>query len=160
MEIHTLSNTQTEGTLSPSDNGSNTQNRNPRMTHVTLALKLSGGFGLPTFGQKPQSHSLSYAMAGKNQRKHFNVDNGNPKTDWASKGGMLRAVYIPVVTPNRWQRLAATNRVTEQLSKLTVESFFMSCSISWMASLIDNHYLLNLIVLVINWQHVNSKRYH
>jgi hypothetical protein len=35
------------------------------------------------------------------------------------------------------QSLAATNRVTEQLSWLAVESFFMSCSISWMASLID-----------------------
>jgi hypothetical protein len=34
--------------------------------------------------------------------------------------------------------LAATNRVTEQLSWLAVESFFMSCSISWMASLIDD----------------------
>jgi len=34
--------------------------------------------------------------------------------------------------------LAATNRVTEQLNWLTVDSFFMSCSISWMASLIDN----------------------
>jgi hypothetical protein len=34
--------------------------------------------------------------------------------------------------------LAATNRVTEQLSWLAVESFFMSCSISWMAGLIDN----------------------
>jgi hypothetical protein len=43
------------------------------------------------------------------------------------------------------QSLAATNRVTEQLSWLTVESFFMSCSISWMASLIDNLYLLDLI---------------
>jgi hypothetical protein len=53
--------------------------------------------------------------------------------------------------------LAETNRVTEQLNWLTVESFFMSCSISWMASLIDNLYLLDLIVLVINWQHVNSK---
>jgi hypothetical protein len=48
------------------------------------------------------------------------------------------------------QSLAATNRVTEQLNLLTVESFFMSCSISWMASLIDNLYLLDLIVLVIN----------
>jgi hypothetical protein len=48
------------------------------------------------------------------------------------------------------QSLAATNRVTEQLNWLTVESFFMSCSISWMASLIDNLYLLDLIVLVIN----------
>jgi len=48
------------------------------------------------------------------------------------------------------QSLAATNRVTEQLSWLAVESFFMSCSISWMASLIDNLYLLDLIVLVIN----------
>ena len=48
------------------------------------------------------------------------------------------------------QSLAATNRVTEQLNWLTVESFFMSCSIIWMASLIDNLYLLDLIVLVIN----------
>jgi hypothetical protein len=48
------------------------------------------------------------------------------------------------------QSLAATNRVTEQLNWLTVESLFMSCSISWMASLIDNLHLLNLIVLVIN----------
>jgi len=48
------------------------------------------------------------------------------------------------------QSLAATNRVTEQLSWLAVESFFMSCSISWMASLIDNLYLLDLILLVIN----------
>jgi len=55
------------------------------------------------------------------------------------------------------QSLAATNRVTEQLNCLTVESFFMSCSISWMASLIDNLYLLDLIVLVINWQHVNLR---
>jgi len=57
------------------------------------------------------------------------------------------------------QLLAATNRVTEQLNWLTVESFFMSCSIIWMASLIDNLYLLDLIGLVINWQHVNCKRY-
>jgi len=49
------------------------------------------------------------------------------------------------------QSLAATNRETEQLNWLTVDSFFMSCSISWMASLIDNLYLLDLIVLVINW---------
>jgi len=48
------------------------------------------------------------------------------------------------------QSLAATNHVTEQLSWLAVESFFMSCSISWMASLIDNLSLLDLIVLVIN----------
>jgi len=48
------------------------------------------------------------------------------------------------------QSLAATNRETEQLNWLTVDSFFMSCSISWMASLIDNLYLLDLIVLVIN----------
>jgi hypothetical protein len=48
------------------------------------------------------------------------------------------------------QSLAATNRVTEQLNWLAVESFFMSCSISWMASLIDNLYLLDFIVLVIN----------
>jgi hypothetical protein len=48
------------------------------------------------------------------------------------------------------QLLAATNRVTEQLNWLTVESFFMSCSISWMASLIDKLYLLDLIALVIN----------
>ena len=47
------------------------------------------------------------------------------------------------------QSLAATNRVTEQLNWLTVESSFMTCSISWMASLIDNLYLLDLIVLVI-----------
>jgi len=33
---------------------------------------------------------------------------------------------------------------------MTVESFFMSGLISWMASLIDNLYLLDLIVLVIN----------
>ena len=43
------------------------------------------------------------------------------------------------------QSLAATNCVTEQLNWLTVESFFMSCSISWMASLIDkvrlHHYI-------------------
>ena len=38
--------------------------------------------------------------------------------------------------------------MTEQLSWFAVESFFMSCSISWMASLIDNLYLLDLIVLV------------
>ena len=55
------------------------------------------------------------------------------------------------------QSLAETNRVTGQLNWLTVVSFFMSCSITWMASLIDNLYLLDLIVLVINWQHVNSK---
>jgi len=36
------------------------------------------------------------------------------------------------------QSLAATNCVTEQLGWLAVESLFMSCSISWMASLIDN----------------------
>jgi hypothetical protein len=48
------------------------------------------------------------------------------------------------------QSSAATNRVTEQLNWLTVESSLMSCSISWMASLIDNLYLLDLIVLVIN----------
>ena len=48
------------------------------------------------------------------------------------------------------QSLAAMNRVTEQLSWLAVDSFFMSCSISWMVSLIDNLYLLDLIVLVIN----------
>ena len=48
---------------------------------------------------------------------------------------------------------------TEQLSWLVVESFFMSCSVScWMASLIDNLYLLDLIVLVINWQHVSILR--
>ena len=46
------------------------------------------------------------------------------------------------------QLLAATNRVTEQLSWLTVES--LCCSISWMASLIDNLYHLDLVVLVIN----------
>ena len=56
------------------------------------------------------------------------------------------------------QSLAVTNRVTEQLNWLTVESFYTSCSISWMASLIDNLHLLDLIVLVINRQHVNSKR--
>jgi hypothetical protein len=41
------------------------------------------------------------------------------------------------------QTLAAKNRVTEQLSWLAVEGFFMSCSISWMASLID--------ILSISW---------
>jgi hypothetical protein len=46
------------------------------------------------------------------------------------------------------QSLAATDRVTEQSSWLTVESFFMSGSISWIASLIDNLYLLDLIVWV------------
>jgi len=56
------------------------------------------------------------------------------------------------------QSLAATNRVTEQLSWLTVESFYVSCSIIWMVSLIDNLYLLDLIVLVINWQHVRILR--
>jgi hypothetical protein len=40
------------------------------------------------------------------------------------------------------QSLAATNRVMEQLNWLTVESFFMSCSISWMASLTDNWWCL------------------
>jgi hypothetical protein len=40
--------------------------------------------------------------------------------------------------------------VTEQLSLLAVEGFLMSCSISWMASLIDNLYILDLLVLVIN----------
>ena len=40
--------------------------------------------------------------------------------------------------PCHAQLLAVTNRVTEQLSWLTVESFFMSCLISWMASLIDD----------------------
>ena len=50
------------------------------------------------------------------------------------------------------QSLAATNRVTEQLNWLTVESFFMSCSIiSWMASLIDNLYLLDLIGSFFGW---------
>jgi len=48
------------------------------------------------------------------------------------------------------QSLAATNRVTEQFNWLTVESFFMSYSISWIANLIDNLYLLDLIVLVSN----------
>ena len=48
------------------------------------------------------------------------------------------------------QSLAETNRVTDQLNWLTVKSFFISCSISWMASLINNLYLLDLIVLVIN----------
>jgi hypothetical protein len=48
------------------------------------------------------------------------------------------------------QSLAATNRVTEQLYWLTVDESFFMCSISWMASLIDNLYLLDLIVLVIN----------
>ena len=33
---------------------------------------------------------------------------------------------------------------------LTVESFNMSCSISYMASLIDNLYLLGMMILVIN----------
>jgi len=41
------------------------------------------------------------------------------------------------------------NCVTEQLNWLTLESSFMSFN-SWMASLIDNLYLLDLIVLVIN----------
>jgi hypothetical protein len=59
--------------------------------------------------------------------------------------------FMPVIiSVCHAQSLAATNRVTEQLSWLAVESFFMSCSISWMASLIDNLYLLDLIVLVIN----------
>jgi len=48
------------------------------------------------------------------------------------------------------QSLAATNRVTEQFS-WQLRNFFMSCSISWMASIIDNLYLLDLVVvLVIN----------
>jgi len=34
--------------------------------------------------------------------------------------------------------VGSDDRVTEQLSWLAVESFFMSCPISWMASLIDN----------------------
>jgi len=69
---------------------------------------------------------------------------------------MMRSTKIPVNPCEIWrmichaQSLAATNRVTEQLSWLAVESFFMSCSISWMASLIDNLYLLDLILLVIN----------
>jgi hypothetical protein len=48
------------------------------------------------------------------------------------------------------QSLAATNSVTEQLNWLTVESFYMSCSISWMAIFVDNLYLLDLLGLVIN----------
>ena len=48
------------------------------------------------------------------------------------------------------QSLAATNRVTEQLSWWTIDNFYLSCSISWMASLIGNFYLLDFIVLVIN----------
>jgi len=63
------------------------------------------------------------------------------------KFDLLRVLTIPCHT----QSLAATNRVTEQLNWLAVESFFTSCSISWMASsLIDYLYLLDLIVLVIN----------
>jgi hypothetical protein len=54
------------------------------------------------------------------------------------KGKKAQCCGIAAVTPN-W--LAATNRVTEQLNWLTVESFFMSCSISWMASLIDDNLL-------------------
>ena len=50
------------------------------------------------------------------------------------KFDLLRVLTIPCHT----QSLAATNRVTEQLNWLAVESFFMSCSIRWMASLIDN----------------------
>ena len=38
------------------------------------------------------------------------------------------------------QSLAATIFVTEQLSWLSVESFYLSCSISW---IIDNLYLLD-----------------
>jgi len=74
--------------------------------------------------------------------------------------GVLAEVRV-VWYGEKWlsrQSLAATNRVTEQLNWLSVESFYMSCSISWMASLIDNLYLLNLIVLVINWQHVSILR--
>ena len=57
------------------------------------------------------------------------------------------------------QSLAATNRVTEQFGwRLTVESSYLSCLISWMASLIDNLYLLDLIMWVINWQYVSSLR--
>ena len=64
--------------------------------------------------------------------------------------------HFSTVTPNCWQR-----RIVWRSSLIGWQlSFFMSCSISWMASLIDNLYLLDFIVLVINWQHVkNSKRY-
>jgi hypothetical protein len=64
--------------------------------------------------------------------------------------GLQAKIYVIFQTLCHAQSLAATNRVTEQLNWLTVESFFMSCSISWMASLIDSLYLLDLIVLVIN----------
>ena len=90
----------------------------------------------------------------------------------ASTPGLTTACLLSIMTAhnypipthsNTWawchaQSLAATNRMTEQLNWLTVESFFMSCSISWMASLIDNLFLLDLIVLVINWQHVCRER--
>jgi hypothetical protein len=51
---------------------------------------------------------------------------------------MLKLVPWFVVTSHlcHAHSLAATNRVTEQLSWLTVESFYLSCSISWM-TLID-----------------------
>jgi hypothetical protein len=51
-----------------------------------------------------------------------------------------------------WPETGSLSRpiVGSDESWLTVESFFMSCSISWMASLIDNLYLLDLIVSVIN----------
>ena len=55
------------------------------------------------------------------------------------------------------QSLAAMNRVTEQLSWLTVE-ILMSCTISWMNSLIENLNLLDLIVLLFNRQHVSIRR--
>jgi len=37
------------------------------------------------------------------------------------------------------QSLAVTNRVTDQLSWLTIESFHMSCSISWLVLLINDN---------------------
>jgi hypothetical protein len=48
-----------------------------------------------------------------------------------------RCIYQPVVC--HAQSLAATNRVTEQLNWLTVESFFESCSISLHRSVGEVH---------------------
>ena len=96
---------------------------------------------------------LQTGVCFENARRNFCNFTGSGQLSNFGTGWLIQTCHA--------QSLAATNRVTEQLSWLVVESFFMSCSVScWMASLIDNLYLLDLIVLVINWQHVNSKRYH
>jgi len=75
---------------------------------------------------------------------------GHKTTSFLNPAGGDYANVHFFLTACHAQSLAATNRVTEQLSWLAVESFIMSCSISWTASLIDNLYLLDLMVLVIN----------